>query len=206
MAGSKARSAPLPPEPPVDLDTRQPRILTVPVGTTIHRFFDKSFDPIFYAKGSEGRLNSPDGSYGVLYSAKMPNGAFAETFLRTLGRRMLDPLLVSSRGIVHLEVLSDLHLIQFDGPGLAILGATAEIVHCGGPPYPNSQSWSRALHGHPVTADGIAYSSRHDPHQLCYAVFDRAAGSLSESSRELDLDVTWFWEIADAYDMGLPPS
>jgi hypothetical protein len=43
--------------------------------------------------------------------------------------------------------------------------------------------------------DGIGYSARHDPHQPCYALFDRA----------LDLDADWFWELADVYEVGWPP-
>ena len=59
---------------------------------------------------------------------------------------------------MRLEVVRPLTLIRFDGPGLAILGATAEVVHSA-PPYDVPQSWSKALMSHPVRADGIAYSS-----------------------------------------------
>ena len=72
-----------------------------------------------------GRLNAPDGSYGVLYVAQKPFGAFAETFLRTPGRTLIDADLLRAR----LEPHSDLTLIRLAGPGLAILGATAEVVH-----------------------------------------------------------------------------
>jgi hypothetical protein len=175
-------------------------------GTILHRFHNGAFGPIYFDKGLGGRLNSPSGSYGVLYAALNSNGAFAEAFLRTPGRRLLDPHVVAGKAYAQLEALADLKFIHLDGPSLAVMGATAEIVHSGGPPYPNPQAWSFALHGHPEKADGIAYSSRHDPHQICLAVFDRAAHAIGEFLREADLDQEWFWELADIYEMGQPPS
>lgn len=175
-------------------------------GDLLHRFYNAAFEPVYFDKSLEGRLNAPDGSYGVLYAAAKPKGAFAETFLRTAGRRMLDSGLVDARAYVVLEATAPLTFIQLDGPGLAILGATAEVIHSGGPPYPNAQSWSLELYGHPLNADGIAYTSRHDPHEICLAVFDRAAHAIREIKRETNLDDDWFWELADAYEMGQPPS
>ena len=82
-------SAPLPPS---DLDSRDPELLQLPAGTIIHRFYTSGYEPIFFDPGLSGRLNAPDGSYGVLYGAKDRSGAFAETFLRTPGRRLIDTL------------------------------------------------------------------------------------------------------------------
>src|SRR3954471_23325616 len=136
-------------------------------------------DPIFHDRSLNGRLNAPDGSYGVLYTAERSGGAFAESFLRTPGRRTLDPGLQARKAHVTLEVVRPMTLIAFDGPGLAILGATAEVVH-GGLPYDCPQAWSAALHAHPAGVDGIAYSARHDPHETCYALFDRASAAIRE--------------------------
>ena len=204
MSARRRRSPP--PKPPADLNSRTPRLLTLGPGTIVHRFYTTSNDPLYFDRSLDGRLNAPDGSYGVLYAAAKANGAFAETFLRTTGRRMIDPKLTSKKGYVAYEVVSPLNIIEFDGPGLAIVGATAEVVHCGGPPYPNPQSWSLALHSHPMTADGIAYGARHDPHEVCYAIFDRAGHAIREVKREVDLDQSWFWDLADGYGMGQPPS
>jgi hypothetical protein len=159
------------------------------------------YDPIYYDRTLSGRLNAPDASYGVLYAAKTPHGAFAESFLRTPGRRSLDAKLLAKKAYVELKVARPLRLINFDGPNLAILGATAEIVH-GGPPYDNAHAWSVALRAHPIAADGIAYTARHDPAQLCYALFDDGAAKVTEDRRVEDLDATWFWEIAETYDAG----
>jgi hypothetical protein len=53
--------------------------------------------------------------------------------------------------------------------------------------------------------DGIAYSARHDPHETCYALFDRASAAIREKRRILDLDADWFWKLANAYEVGRAP-
>lgn len=195
-------SAPLPPS---DIAGRTPRLVRIPAGTDLERFFNKTQEPIYHDCSHGGRLNAPDGSYGVLYAARRTRGAFAETFLRTPGRRMLDPALLARKARVTLEATRELTLIDFDGPGLAVLGATAEVVH-GSPPYVCPHTWSAALHGHPAGVDGIAYSARHDPHETCYALFDRSATAIRERSRDPNLDADWFWQLADVYGVGIPPS
>ena len=171
----------------------------------IHRFYSNGQDPIYFDRSLDGRLNAPDGSYGVLYTAKAVKGAFAETFLRSPGRRQIDPNLIDRKAYVRLRVVRKLNLIDFDGPGLAILGATAEVVH-GGLPYDAPQAWSKALRAHPCSPDGIAYTSRHDPSELCWALFEGGAPAIEEVSRETDLDANWFWEEAETYRLGRPPT
>lgn len=193
-----------PPLPPADVAGRTPRLATVPTEAVLHRFYSKRFGPIYYDRSLLGRLNAPDGRYGVLYAAEHPGGAFAETFLRSPGRRTLDPVLQASKAYVTLDARRDMTVIVLDGPGLAILGATAEITH-GGLPYDAPQAWSAALHAHSIGADGIAYSSRHDPHQTCYALFERSAAAVRERASVVDLDTDWFWRLADVYQVGRPP-
>ncbi len=88
------------------------------------------------------------------------------------------------------------------GPGLARVGATAEVTHTG-LLYDVPQSWSAAIHSLAQNFDGIAYQARHDDQEVCYALFDRAADRLVEESRTVDLDDNWFWEIAEIYHVGL---
>jgi hypothetical protein len=195
-------SAPLPPS---DLASRDPDLVTLPAGAIMHRFYAGGYEPIYFDPGLSGRLNAPDGSYGVLYCAEETSGAFAETFLRTPGRRLIDTDFLSRKAYVRLRVRSELTLIKLAGPGLAILGATAEVVH-GGLPYDAPQAWSKTLFGHPVNADGIAYYARHDDEALCYAVFDRASASITEMGRETNLDQDWFWQLALKYKVGIAPS
>lgn len=190
--------------PPADLATRKPRLLRLAVGTVLHRFYSVAYEPIYFDRSNRGRLNDPAGGYGVLYLAGGAQGAFAETFLRTPGRRMIDPALRAAKAYVTLETTRPLNLIDFDGPGLPILGATAQVVH-GGLPYDEPQAWSVALHAHPIMADGIAYTARHDPKQACYALFDRSAAAVREKDRQPNLDDDWFWRLLETYEMGMAP-
>lgn len=193
------------PLPPADLAARPPLEVKLRKGDIIHRFFTAIFDPLYFDRGRDGRLNAPDGSFGVLYAAKEPRGAFAETFLRVPGRTQLPTDLLSKKAYVTLQVLRPLRLVKLAGSGLARVGATAQVVH-GGKPYDAPQSWSAALHVHPNNYDGIAYNARHDDESLCYALFDRARRDVRETGRETNLDQDWFWELADPYGIGLPPA
>jgi hypothetical protein len=192
------------PTPPADLAARTPRILHLATGAQLHRFYTAAYEPLYFDRSLEGRLNAPDATYGVLYAAEEMSGAFAETFLRKPGLRQLDPGLLARKAYVRLQTTRSLTLIELAGPGLAILGATAEVVH-GGLPYDVPQGWSRALHSLSLMADGIAYNARHDDRALCYALFDRISGHLTEVERRVDLDSDWFWELADIYQIGYPP-
>jgi len=193
------------PYPPPDLADRTPSLVSLARGQAIHRFYARDQDPIYYDRSRDGRLNTPDGDYGVLYAAQTVKGAFAETFLRSPGRRQIDPNLIARKAYVRLKLVRKLNLIDFDGPGLAILGATAEVVH-GGLPYDAPQAWSKALRGHPCAPDGVAYTSRHDPSELCWALFGVGSPAVEEIERETALDVNWFWELAETYHLGRPPT
>ena len=195
----------LPPYPPAALDTRTPHFIELPENAVLHRFYTARFDPIFFDRSLDGRLNAPDGAYGVLYVAKTEAGAFAETFLRQPGRTLIPTDFLALKAYARLRVLRPLTLIKFSGPGLGRLGATAEVGH-GGKPYDASQAWSKALKDHPADADGIAYTARHDDEELCYALFDGRADPVAAIDRVTDLDQDWFWRIAEPYGVGIAPS
>lgn len=100
------------PRPPADLAGRTPLTATVPEGTELHRFYPAGLEPIYFDKSLSGRLNAPDGGYGVLYAAARPEGAFAETFLRTPGKTLLAPELIAAKGQALLKTLRPLTLIS----------------------------------------------------------------------------------------------
>jgi hypothetical protein len=193
------------PNPPDDLARRDPLLVQLSAGTLLHRFYTAALAPIFYDRGQTGRFNAPDGSYGVLYAAMSPAGAFVETFLREPGRTLLPTDLLALKSYVQLQVLRPLRLVKLGGSGLARVGATAEVVH-GGLPYDVPQAWSAALYRHPAVPDGIAYTARHDDEASCCALFDRAPPPLTEVQRQTDLDQGWFWTIAEPYGVGLAPT
>lgn len=197
------------PRPPFDLATRTLRFFHLAPGAIVHRFYSSMdgttvFDPIYYDCSLRGRFNAPDGTYGVLYAAHRPHGAFAESFLRTSGRRVVDTGLMARKGYTMLKVQRRLKMVHFDGRWLARIGATAAVAH-GDPPYESAQAWSKALRGHPSAPNGIIYTARHDPGERCYALFEGPAASLAEVSRDTNLDADWFWQLADHYGVGLAP-
>lgn len=193
------------PEPPADLASRVPHLVHLPTGTVLHRIFTARFDPVFFDRSLDGRLNAPDGSYGVLYAAETLAGAFAETFMRVPGRTLIPTDLLAAKAYVQLRVARPLTLVKFSGPGLGRLGATADVVH-GGKPYRTPQAWSKALRSHPVNADGISYTARHDDEAVCYALFETVPPPVEELMRETNFDADWFWQLADAYGVGLAPN
>ncbi len=192
------------PRPPLDLADRKAVVVRVSRGVIIHRFFRASLSPVFFDASLESLLNAPDGSYGMLYAAERAHGAFAETFLRTPGRRLIPRDMMAERALVRLGVTRDLALAALHGPGLARLGATAEVTHSG-EPYDIPQAWSAALHAHRAAFDGIAYTSRHDDDEICYALFDRARDGIAESERFVDLDQDWFHDLTEHYGVGMAP-
>jgi hypothetical protein len=193
-----------PKPPPQDLHQRDPLEISLEHGAVLHRFYTSAFNPVFYDKSLKGRLNAPDQSYGVLYAAKTPEGAFAETFLRNPGLTQLPIDLIRAKAYVRLVASEPLKFVKLAGRGLARIGATAQVTH-GGLPYTIAQSWSSALHNHPANFDGIAYRARHDDEEICYAVFDRATHKIGIAKFKTNLDQDWFWEIAERYGVGLVP-
>lgn len=190
------------PEPPSDFPSRNLPIVTLDARVATHRFHNAAFGPTYYDRNQDGRLNAPGGEYGVLYVAQAVEGAFAESFLRNPGNTLLASDFLAAKAYAQMGWKRPLRFAQFYGPGLAIMGATAEISH--GPlPYSASHRWSQAIHDHPDIVDGIAYRSRHDDDQICYAVFDRAETDGLELSRDLNLDAAWFYELMDVYRVGL---
>ena len=192
------------PSPPADLASRRPETIKLTAGSIFHRFSTANKDPVFFDRSRNGRFNAPDGSYGVLYTAREDYGAFAETFLRRPGADSDRRPAIGSQGVRPPRVRSELTLIKFAGSGLARLGAAAEVVH-GGLPYDVPQEWSKALVAHPAQAHGIAYYARHDDEALCYAIHDRTAVDLIEIDRRTDLDQDWFWRLARRYGAGMAP-
>ena len=118
-----------------------------------------------------GRFDSFSRAFGVLYLAQALEGAFAETILRNPQRRLVDLSDIASRAVSVLGFSRTIRLVKMFGDGLQAVG-TDNAVSTG--PYSASREWADALFTHPDAPDGIAYASRHDPEQLCIALFSRS--------------------------------
>ena len=189
------------PAPPRDLASRK-----LPIARfrgawfRVHRVVH---DAIHFGTGHAHRFDAPASECGVLYVARTERGAFIETFGHDTGIRVLDYKELEARTLSRVETARPLQLVDLRGPGLARLGADGELLTG---PYALSQAWSRALHEHPSIPDGIAYRARHDPDQICAALFDRTRTSITTTMLGAFSDAslaTLLAELLDVYDFGL---
>jgi hypothetical protein len=65
--------------------------MTLPAGAVVHRFYTAEYDSIFFDPSLLGRLNAPDGSYGVLYVAEKPWSK--ALFEHPVAARMASPIM-----------------------------------------------------------------------------------------------------------------
>jgi len=166
--------------PPPWLGSQSLPTLVIPVGTSLFRVHQAAHGPIFFGPPMNpltgtrhpptNRFDSLTGAFGVLYAGAQFEGAFAETVLRNPRRRLVSQRYVAQRAVSELAANRDLKLADFRGPGLSAVGLT-NAISTG--PYTPCWAWSDYLWSHPDRPDGIAYISRHDPQQTCYAVFER---------------------------------
>lgn len=162
------------PPPPDWLKTASLPITTIPAEQVLHRIHRTQLDPIFYEPGTGNepiyRFDSASGRFGVLYIGHAFAGAFAETILRNPQRLMVAESEIMSRSLTELASPTDLRMVTMHGAGLQALG-TDNSISTG--PYAPCGEWADAFWDHPEQPDGIAYLSRHDPGEVCYAVFQR---------------------------------
>jgi hypothetical protein len=162
------------PMPPPWLATTALPIDLVAAGTLLFRIHRRDHDPVFFGPGKgiapTYRFDSPTGIFGVLYLGLSFAASVAETILRNPSRRMVSYLTLAERASCDLKSTRDLRVVRLYGTGLQAVGCD-NAISTG--PYDACGAWSDALWSHPDVPDGIAYQSRHDPGELCLALFDR---------------------------------
>lgn len=162
------------PPPPDWLHTAALPIMTVPAGEFLHRVHRTQHGPMFFGPGAgvppTYRFDSASGRFGVLYVGASLNGALAETILRNPQRLMVAMSEITTRSATTLTCQRDLRVVAMHGPGLQALG-TDNAISTG--PYEPCGAWADALWDHPEQPDGMAYLSRHDPDEVCFALFQR---------------------------------
>jgi len=190
------------PPPPSDLDRRS--LPLKPAEGPWFRSHRSDKEPLFFGRLARYRFDAPDRSFGVLYVAEDPHGAFIETFSRDLdGYGLVDWVELERRSLSQVETQQPLQLVDLTGAGLARLGADNRLATGA---HSISRSWSAALYHHPRSPDGIAYRCRHDPGRVGVAVFDRSSHLLSTKNlgrfSESGLRDT-LRELLDTYELGL---
>jgi hypothetical protein len=160
--------------PPDWLATISLPLVEIPSDSTLSRIHRSDRAPIFFSPGDgqppAGRFDSGTGGFGVLYMAFTFEGAFAETVLRNPARRMISLAEIATRSLAVLAISRDIRLVRMHGAGLQALGLDNAITTG---PYEPCGVWADALFQHRDRPDGIAYVSRHDPEQICVALFER---------------------------------
>jgi hypothetical protein len=184
------------------------------VETRLYRIHPVGMAPLWFgpAPGTapRGRFDDPERAdaaaaaattFGVCYLGLGAEGAFAESFLRRPGARLVSRATFDARALTEVAATHALRLVAFHGPGLALLGTTAAVAHG---PHAVARRWARALWAHPERPDGIAYRCRHDDDERAVALFDRAAGALAISAtRGVRDDRGWFGRTLDRYGLAL---
>jgi hypothetical protein len=191
------------PEPPSDLASRSPLLVSLDPATVLSRFHDRDYGPIFFGRTGNYRFDSPDGSFGVSYVGRDEFCAFIETFGQSTRIRLVTRSELEKRHLSYLTTTAPLSLIDLvSSGGLARIGADARLFSS---THAIAQRWSAALRDHPQKPAGLLYPARHDPPRSACALFD-----LPESTFETE-DVGSLMEtrhagllgkILDHYDFG----
>jgi hypothetical protein len=192
------------PEPPADLAHRSPLVLTLTAGTRLSRIHKIGQDPLFFGRTRRNRFDSPDGTYGVLYTGFDEFCAFIETFGQNTGISIVTITALKERHLSYLTFKNPLTLIDLaSSGGLARIGADGRLLTGS---HEIAQRWSAALRAHPVHPHGIVYPARHDVDRRACALFDLPvstfevvdSGSLVEPHHSVLLG-----SILDTYGFGL---
>jgi hypothetical protein len=169
------------PLPPPWLARRAFPVFKVAKGSELFRIHRRAHDPVFFGSGIDpakgrrqppsNRFDSQSGLFGVLYAAERFEGAFVETVLRNPQMRLVSEAYIRLRAVSTLSCDRELALVDLHDRGLSRIGATAAISTG---PYLQSWASSEYLWSHKGQPDGVAYMSRHNARQLCYAIFERS--------------------------------
>jgi hypothetical protein len=179
----------------------------LPLGTVLHRIHRISLGPVFFGPGPgiapTYRFDSASGRFGVLYVGLSRAGAAAETLLRNPQRLMISTPEIADRAATELACPRELRVVKLYGPGLQTVG-TDNAISTG--PYEPCGLWSDALWDHPDRPDGIAYQSRHDSNEICFALFERPGMMFDiRSTKPLTAILREVAALLDTYDKSLSP-
>jgi hypothetical protein len=151
------------------------------------------------------RFDSATGAFGALYVGLSFTAAFVETVLRNPQRKMVAYCEVETRSSSLIYCRRELKVVRLHGGGLQMLGLDNSISTG---PYEPCSAWADALWRHPQAPDGVAFRSRHDPDQVCLAIFERPEMPLrAEPAVRLVNQLHAISKVLSAYgkSMVLPP-
>lgn len=192
------------PSPTAAFQKRSLAITRVPKSHRWVRLHRSKYPPLHFGTTGLSRFDAPDGSFGVLYVARQPKGAFAETFCRHGGAlHQVYELELEQYAVAAITSNRSLKLADLAGKGLARMGLDNRLSTGD---YRIAQRWAAAIYNHPDQPDGIIYSSRHDPKQQLAALFDRSKSLLRVQklgTLRSHLGDREFFELLDHYGIAL---
>lgn len=160
---------------------RNPPLVEVPITQVLWRVHRLEHDPLWFGPATghrpQGRFDAPAGEYGTCYFGATPGVTLLETLVRGLSIPIIARSALRARGLSAVAVAEPLRMLQLEGKGLSSFGVSAHEIS--GPGLAECQDLARRVHEKLPEVDGIQYRSRWDTSELCWAVFDRARGRVS---------------------------
>ncbi|MDN5752770.1 MAG: RES family NAD+ phosphorylase [Nitrosospira sp.] len=164
-----------------------PLTITLREEALIVRIHHTTRSAVFFgpAPGSRpsNRFDAPGGEYRVLYASERLEGAFVETVLRRPRGRVLRRELVNERAWSILRLERSMLLAKVYDEGLQAYEIDAGEL--GADDYTASRTLGLDIYVKFPEIEGLAYRSRYNNGEICYALFDRvAATDLTPTRRE----------------------
>jgi hypothetical protein len=194
----------LPPPHPLPPTGFESKIL--PTTTTIGPFYRLSSvrhpSALHFDQSGRGRFEGASQPYGILYTGADEYAAFIETFGRRHGQVAVEESVLRGRSLFRIVSNRPLNFVDLTGSALVKIGADARLTTGS---YAIARAWAQAIFDHPQKVDGLKYFSRHDNTRVCFGIFDRSRGALSEqdTGNLLDDQSKLLAEILEHYDYGL---
>jgi len=161
----------------------------IPKDAELVRIHWQTDGPVFFGTKSgklpSNRFDAPGVEYRVLYAAAQLPGAFVETVLRHPYRVMRRGE-ADERAASRLQVQRPLTLAKVMDEGLQWHGVHAGEISIDD--YGPSRQLALDFHNAFPNIDGLAYRSRYNNGQVCFALFDRVDSADLLPSARLDFD------------------
>jgi RES domain len=149
-------------------------------GSTIIRIHHKDNGAIWFGPKPglprAYRFDAPAAEYRTMYAAVAIEGAFVETILHgKTEEQIVSRAYVEQRAWTEFTTVRPFNLMKLYNEGLFWHGTDASITAM--PSYTRSRQMALAAFREGPDLDGIAYRSRHDNGELCFALFDRVTSA-----------------------------
>lgn len=156
-----------------------PLTIELPVDSEMIRIHHKDRGSVSFGPPSgsppQNRFDAPRGEYRLLYAAAHLEGAFVETVLRRPQGRILRRAYVDERAWTILRANRALTLAKVYDEGLQVHAIDAGLISTDD--YVDSRNFALRMFTSSPPIDGLAYRSRYNNGEICYALFNRVGAA-----------------------------